>query len=77
MPGLLDVMVTKFGKVSVFSDLNSLDDISMRQIYVGICGVSEQELHDNLESELHELAEIRVLPNVEPLSHRQSVLPDY
>ena len=51
--------VTKFGKVSVFSDLNNLDDISMRQIYVDICGVSEQELHDNLESELHELAEIR------------------
>lgn len=51
--------VTKFGKVSVFSDLNNLDDISMRQIYVDICGVTEQELHDNLESELHELAEIR------------------
>lgn len=48
--------VTKFGKVSVFSDLNNLDDISMRQIYVDLCGISEQELHDNLESELHELA---------------------
>ena len=41
--------VTKFGKVSVFSDLNNLDDISMRQIYVDLCGISEQELHDNLE----------------------------
>lgn len=49
--------VTKFGKVSVFSDLNNLDDISMRQIYVDLCGISEQELHDNLESELHELAD--------------------
>ena len=36
--------VTKFGKVSVFSDLNNLDDISMRQIYVDLCGISEQEL---------------------------------
>lgn len=49
--------VTKFGKVSVFSDLNNLDDISMRNQYVNICGISEQEMHDNLEEELHELAE--------------------
>ena len=34
--------VTKFGKVSVFSDLNNLDDISMRKDYVEICGVSDQ-----------------------------------
>ncbi len=51
--------VTKFGKVSVFSDLNNLDDISMRKEYVGICGVSDQELHDNLDVELHEFAEAR------------------
>lgn len=51
--------VTKFGKVSVFSDLNNLDDISMRKEYVGICGVSDQELHDNLDAELHEFAEAR------------------
>lgn len=51
--------VTKFGKVSVFSDLNNLDDISMRKDYVEICGVSDQELHDNLDAELHEFAEVR------------------
>lgn len=51
--------VTKFGKVSVFSDLNNLEDISMLRQYVDICGVSEQELHDNLETELHELADAR------------------
>lgn len=48
--------VTKFGKVSVFSDLNNLDDISMRNQYIDICGINEQELHDNLEDELHRLA---------------------
>ncbi len=37
--------VTKFGKISVFSDLNNLNDISMDGIrYRCICGVSEQEL---------------------------------
>ena len=51
--------VTKFGKISVFSDLNNLDDISMREPYVNLCGVSEQEIHDNLEEELHELAKLQ------------------
>ena len=51
--------VTKFGKVSVFSDLNNLDDISMRNQYIGLCGINEQELHANLEVELHELADVR------------------
>lgn len=51
--------VTKFGEVSVFSDLNNLDDISMRNQYIDICGISDQELHDNLETELHELADIK------------------
>ena len=31
--------VTKFGKVSVFSDLNNLKDISMDERFVDICGV--------------------------------------
>ena len=48
--------VTKFGKVSVFSDLNNLDDISMQEMFIDICGVTGQEIHDNLEEELHELA---------------------
>ena len=53
--------VTKFGKVSVCSDLNNLDDISMRNEYVEICGVSEREIHDTLEAELHEFAEAQEL----------------
>ena len=51
--------VTKFGKVSVFSDLNNLNDISMWNQYIDICGVSDQELHDNLEVELSEFADAR------------------
>jgi len=39
--------VTKFGKVSVFSDLNNLKDISMRKDYHEICGITERELLEN------------------------------
>lgn len=51
--------VTKFGKVSVFSDLNNLDDISMWDEYVDLCGISERELHDNLTPEMHEFAAVQ------------------
>jgi hypothetical protein len=36
--------VTKFSKVSVFSDLNNLRDISMDEEYAGICGITDEEL---------------------------------
>ena len=49
--------VTKFGKVSVFSDLNNLNDISMDELYVELCGITEKEIHTNFEDELHELAD--------------------
>lgn len=51
--------VTKFGKVSVFSDLNNLDDISMWNEYIELCGISEKEIHKNLETELHEFADVQ------------------
>ena len=53
--------VTKFGKVSVFSDLNNLMDISMDNRYVEICGITEKEIHAYLEEELKELAETQEL----------------
>lgn len=49
--------VTKFGKVSVFSDLNNLEDISMIKKYSGICGITEKELHNYFDNEVHLLAE--------------------
>ena len=53
--------VTKFGKVSVFSDLNNLEDISMDSDYVRLCGITEEEIHRNLEDELHKLASVQGL----------------
>ena len=48
--------VTKFGKVSVFSDLNNLRDLSMLPQYHDICGITEEELRTNFEEEVAELA---------------------
>jgi hypothetical protein len=48
--------VTKFGKVSVFSDLNNLTDISMLPQFSNICGINEEELHLNFDNSVAELA---------------------
>ena len=48
--------VTKFGKVSVFSDLNNLIDISFDRRYTSICGITERELHDCFDYGVQELA---------------------
>ena len=47
--------VTKFGKVSVFSDLNNLRDISMLKAYERICGITEEELHSVFKEGIKEL----------------------
>ena len=48
--------VTKFGKVSVFSDLNNLEDISRNPGYTDICGISEEELLRDFSDDIQELA---------------------
>ncbi|MBO4984167.1 MAG: ATP-binding protein [Bacteroidaceae bacterium] len=49
--------VTKFSQVSVFSDLNQLNDISMSRKYASVCGITKEELLANFAPELEELAE--------------------
>lgn len=49
--------VTKFGKVSVFSDLNNLMDISMDQRYISICGMTQNELLYNFREGIEQLCE--------------------
>ena len=49
--------VTKFGKVSVFSDLNNLKDISLDNRYYNLCGIDEGELHGVFEPYVQRLAD--------------------
>ncbi len=44
--------VSKFSKVSIFSDLNNLNDITLDSGYSGICGITQAELEHNFEEEL-------------------------
>ena len=48
--------VTKFSKISIFSDLNNLRDISMEEDYADICGISQTELEANFQPDIQTLA---------------------
>lgn len=49
--------VTKFAQVSVFSDLNQLNDISLKPPYATVCGITKQELIDTFTPEIARLGE--------------------
>lgn len=49
--------VTKFGHLSIFSDLNNLLDISMLPEFSGICGITYNELCKYLNSGVEQFAE--------------------
>ncbi|MBR1635356.1 MAG: ATP-binding protein [Lachnospiraceae bacterium] len=51
--------VTKFSKVSIFSDLNQLRDISLSAEYAHICGISEKELKEYFMPEIEAMASER------------------
>ena len=48
--------VTKFSKVSIFSDLNQLRDISLSAEYAHICGISEREIKEYFMPEIEAMA---------------------
>lgn len=49
--------VTRFSKVSLFSDLNNLYDLSSDAAYSAICGITEAELQANFQPEIKSLGE--------------------
>ena len=53
--------VSKIGKLSIFSTLNNLTDISMESEYSDICGISEGDLHKYFEESVAELADANQL----------------
>ena len=50
--------VTKFSQVSVFSDFNQPNDISMSPMYDTICGITDEELEQTFSQQIEELAAV-------------------
>ena len=69
--------VTKFSKVSIFSDLNQLNDISLDKRFSSICGITETELEDIFQPEIKEMAEEQNLSYEECLSQLKKMYDGY
>ncbi|MDE7414439.1 MAG: ATP-binding protein, partial [Muribaculaceae bacterium] len=51
--------VSRFSKLSVFSDLNNINDITFSNAYADICGITEDELRSYFKDGISKLAEKR------------------
>ena len=49
--------VSRFSKLSVFSDLNNIADLTFLDEYADICGITEKEMLDNLQEGITSLSE--------------------
>ena len=69
--------VTKFGKVSVFSDLNNLNDISMDEQYASICGMTDEEVAHYFPEDVHALATARGMTDEETFAELKRYYDGY
>ena len=49
--------VSRFSKLSIFSDLNNINDITFDNRFADICGITERELTDNFQQGIRKLAD--------------------
>lgn len=57
--------ITKFGKVSIFSGINNLRDISMLPKYNGVCGITESEFKKSFKNSIFQFAKENVISEEE------------
>ena len=69
--------VTKFSKISIFSDLNQLIDISLDKWYANICGITENEMKENFATEIAALADAQDMTVDECLAELKRMYDGY
>lgn len=52
--------VSKFSRVSIFSDLNNLQDITISPRFANCCGITEQEVENNFSEELQKYPKAKI-----------------
>lgn len=69
--------VSKFHKVSIFSDLNQLKDISLTRQYAALCGITENEIGQYFFKEIDRLAEEQGMTQKECLASLKQTYDGY
>ena len=48
--------ITKFSQLSIFSELNNIENVSMDEQYADICGITEEEMRTQMDADLEAFA---------------------
>ena len=60
--------INKFAQLSIFSELNNLQNISMMPEYSAICGISQSEMESNMREQIQTLADEQCISYAEALA---------
>lgn len=74
---LLLTGISKFSQLSIFSELNNLQNISMSDDYSAICGITEQELHTQMKPDIEKIAAANKETYEEACAHLKSQYDGY
>jgi len=69
--------ITKFSQLSIFSQLNNLNNISMLPQYAAICGITQEELVDNFQEGIQTLGEENDMTSEEVLAQLERTYDGY
>jgi hypothetical protein len=69
--------VSTFSQMGIFSELNNLDVITNDNEYASICGITQQELLDNFQVGIHELAQALKCSEEETLARLKNKYDGY
>lgn len=69
--------ISKFSQMSIFSELNNLQNISIRDDYSAICGITEQELRTQLQEDIQMIAEANSESYEEACAHLKEQYDGY
>ncbi len=69
--------ISKFSQMSIFSELNSLQNISMKDRFSAICGITDRELREQLAPDVEALAAKNGESYEEALEHLKKMYDGY
>ena len=69
--------ITKFSQLSIFSELNNVSNISMHPDYAALCGISEEELREQMQPDVVFLAESLGVDGEEALTKLKEMYDGY
>ena len=69
--------ITKFSQLSIFSELNNLENISMLEQYAAVCGITEEEILTQMSPDIDRLAQRLELNREETLDKLKSKYDGY